>query len=132
MHDETVLVVDDHSLVLNTLVNTLAHAGFRVLAASSGEEALQLASRTEGRIELAVCDVILPGMPGTELARRLTKIHPEIRCLFISGLPDHPGILQEIATTGQSLLPKPFLPHVLVRRAREILGVRQRIMTASA
>jgi two-component system, cell cycle sensor histidine kinase and response regulator CckA len=128
---ETVLVIDDHSLVLTTLVSTLSQAGFRVLAAASGEEALEIASNAHHPIDLMICDVILPGMPGTEIARRIAEIHPETRCLFITGLPDHPRILTEIAASGKSLLPKPFLPHVLVRTAREILGIKSCVMTAA-
>jgi len=119
---ETVLVVDDHSLVLTTLVKTLMRAGFDVLPALSGEEALEIASNLHRPIDLLVCDVILPGIQGTELARRLSEFHPETRCLFISGLPDHPRITQDVANSGQMLLPKPFLPQVLIRKAREVLG----------
>src|SRR5215467_1681840 len=68
---ETVLVIDDHSLVLTTLVSTLNQAGFKVLAAASGEEALEIASNTRHPIDLLICDVILPGLPGTEIARRI-------------------------------------------------------------
>jgi len=116
---ETVLVVDDHSLVLTTLVCTLVHAGFQVLSAASGEEALAVASKPGQSVHLLVCDLILPGMPGTELARRLASLHPQVRCLFITGLPNHPRITGEIEA---DLLPKPFLPHVLIRRARELLS----------
>jgi CheY-like chemotaxis protein len=119
---ETVLVVDDHSLVLTTLVKTLVRAGFDVLSALSGEEALEIASNMHRPIDLLVCDVILPGIQGTELARRLADVHPETRCLFISGLPDHPRITHDVATSGRALLPKPFLPQVLIRKAREVLA----------
>src|SRR6266480_4750447 len=93
---ETVLVVDDHSLVLTTLVKTLTREGFDVLAALSGEEALEIACRVRRPIDLLICDVILPGIQGTELARRLADVHPETRCLFISGLPDHPRIVDDV------------------------------------
>ena len=78
---ETVLVVDDHSLVLTTLVCTLLHAGFQVLSASSGQEALTIASRPGQRIDLLVCDLILPDMPGTDLAHRVSELHPHMRYL---------------------------------------------------
>src|SRR3954447_1015209 len=63
---DTVLIVDDHAMVLTTLVETLARAGFEVLPASSGEEALEIASNVHSRIDLLVCDILLPGMQGTE------------------------------------------------------------------
>src|SRR5260370_33664550 len=119
---ETVLVVDDHALVLKTLVYTLTVAGFRVLSASSGEEALEIAANPEHAIDLLVCDLLLPGMPGTELARRIAYLRPGSRCLFITGMPDQGHLTAEIALDGAALLAKPFLPHVLVRRSREVLG----------
>jgi two-component system cell cycle sensor histidine kinase/response regulator CckA len=126
----TVLVVDDHSLVLTTLVKTLARAGFKVLSAASGEEALEIASNMHFRIDLLVCDVILPGMQGTELAQRFEDIHPETRCLFISGLPDHPRTYHDVAASGQALLPKPFLPQALIRKAREVLAAELCVLAA--
>jgi DNA-binding response OmpR family regulator len=126
---ETVLVVDDHSLVLTTLVSTLLHAGFQVLSASSGGEALAVASRPGQRIDLLVCDLILPDMPGTDLARKVSEVHPYMRYLYITGLPDHPRVTEDIVA---ALLPKPFLPHVLVSRARAALGTHPRTMTATA
>src|SRR6266567_4388929 len=105
---ETVLVVDDHLLVLTTLVCTLAHAGFQVLSASSGEEAFEIAANPDQAIHLLICDLILPGMCGTELARRITAGRPDTRCLFITGLPDHPHVASDSAIHNQPLLPKPF------------------------
>jgi CheY-like chemotaxis protein len=125
---QTVLVVDDHSLVLTTLVCTLTHAGFRVLSASSGEEALEIASNPNRPIDLLVCDLILPGMPGTELARRITADRPGIRCLFITGLPNYPHIAS--IGSGETLLPKPFLPHVLIGTARQVLAGKPHAMAA--
>lgn len=119
---ETVLVVDDHALVLKTLVCTLTHAGYRVLGASSSEEALAIAADPAHRIDLLVCDLLLPGMPGTELARRIAMMQPDSRCLFITGMPDHGYLSAEIALDGAPLLAKPFLPHVLIQRSREVLG----------
>ena len=128
---ETILVIDDHSLVLTTLVSTLNQAGFYVLAAASGEEALRIASTTGRCIDLVICDVILPGMSGTEITRRIAELHPRVRSLFITGLPGHPRVISEFSDRRKALLPKPFLPHVLVHKAREILGVRPSLMTAA-
>jgi DNA-binding NarL/FixJ family response regulator len=127
---ETVLVIDDHSLVLSTLVCTLTHAGFHVLSAASGEEAIEIAEKLGKPLDLMICDLILPGMPGTEIARCIGEIHPEARCLFITGLPGYPHVADETALSGQALLAKPFLPQVLVRKVREIMGSGPRVLTA--
>jgi DNA-binding NtrC family response regulator len=130
MADQTILVVEDHSLVRNTLIRTLTHAGYHVLSAASGEDALAIAADLGQPIDLLLCDVLLPGIPGTELARSILGVRPGLSCLFISGMPDHPRVIREIVDRGLSLLPKPFLPHVLIERVHEILGGRPRFLTA--
>jgi two-component system cell cycle sensor histidine kinase/response regulator CckA len=131
MAAQTILVVEDHALVRDTVIRTLMSAGYQVLSAASGEEALTLISATGHSIDLLVCDVLLPGISGTELARQIGGHCPGIRCLFISGLPEHPRVLREIVDYGLNLLPKPFLPHALIGKVRELLGDRPRVLTAS-
>jgi two-component system cell cycle sensor histidine kinase/response regulator CckA len=128
---QTVLVVDDYSYVLEVLARSLAYAGFQVLSASSAEQALEIVSDPDCRIDLLICDVILPGMPGPQLVRRVLELRPDIRCLFITGLPDHPLATHELST-GHAMLPKPFMPDLLIRRAREVLGVCTQTIAATA
>ena len=118
---ETVLVVEDDERVRNVATKVLRNAGYRVLSASNGEAALDLASHDREPIHLLVTDVVMPGMNGRQLAEHLAEGHPETRTLFTSGYTDniiaHHGVLdREI-----EFLSKPYTLEVLTRRVRDIL-----------
>ncbi|MBI5066820.1 MAG: PocR ligand-binding domain-containing protein [Deltaproteobacteria bacterium] len=117
---ETVLVVEDERLVRKLTVKVLAAAGYRVLEAGDGEEALAAAGKAE-RISALVTDVVMPRLRGDELAVRMRAIHPGLRVLFVSGYTE-PGVaLQEELQHGSAFLPKPFAAAALVRRLRGLL-----------
>lgn len=118
----TVLVVDDNAFVLNTISAGLKHAGFAVLTARSADEALQAGVRHRGPIDLILLDVILPGMDGLEVASEFTRLHPESRSLFMTGLPDTAQVTEQIIRRGLAFLAKPFLPQVLAQKVREVLS----------
>jgi CheY-like chemotaxis protein len=122
MSSETVLVVDDNVFVLNTISAGLRHAGYTVLTAHTPAEAIEIALRHSGPIQLILLDVILPGMDGPELASQFLQLHPEARSLFMSGLPDTPRVAEEILSRGLAFLPKPFLPQTLAQKVREVLA----------
>ena len=82
---ETVLVVEDEAPVRSLVVRILEMQGYRVLRASSGEDALAEARRHRGPVHLLLSDVVMPGMSGPELFRRLREEQPEVRALFMSG-----------------------------------------------
>jgi two-component system cell cycle sensor histidine kinase/response regulator CckA len=115
---ETVLLVEDESAVRALLAEVLRDAGYRVLTARGGPEALLLADRHRDRVDLLLTDVVMPGMRGGELARRLRALHPEARVLFMSGHAD-----EEVrrGLEGGDLLQKPVPPDEVVRRVRETL-----------
>jgi hypothetical protein len=119
--NETVLLVEDEELVRMMLVEVLKAAGYSVLDARHGEDALLLASRIEQPIDLLVTDMTMPGFSGSELARRLGEHRPAMRVLFISGYTD-----QEVAQWGKlnqtiNFLQKPFHPDVFLSKTRQIL-----------
>src|SRR6476660_36915 len=85
---ETILVVDDDPRVLNVVVAILKNANFMVLSADSGGAAINLAEKTEQRIDLLLSDVDLPGMSGPALGETLKTARPEIHVMLMSGLQD--------------------------------------------
>src|SRR5437773_2673225 len=85
---ETVLIAEDEAPLREVLKSTLEHAGYNVLNAGSGTDALDLCSRHEGPVHLLLSDVIMPAMDGPELARRLRGSRPGLRVLFMSGYTD--------------------------------------------
>jgi PAS domain S-box-containing protein len=117
--DETILVVEDEPSVRKLTTRTLSSAGYQVLAASTGEEALRT---LEGRdADLLLTDVIMPGMNGHELARRILESHREIKVLFTSGYTDDERLVREISASHVAFLPKPYAREALTLKVREVL-----------
>jgi signal transduction histidine kinase/response regulator RpfG family c-di-GMP phosphodiesterase len=119
--DETILVVEDEPAVLDLAKQVLAKAGYTVMTAANGDEALQLCERQSGKIHLALTDVVMPGMGGRVFAEQLTRLRPDIKILYMSGYTDdaidHHGTLDP----GTHLITKPFSLTDLRRKVRELL-----------
>jgi PAS domain S-box-containing protein len=118
---ETVLVAEDEAAVRQLSQRALEREGYTVLTAADGREALSRVARHEGTIHLLVTDVVMPGMGGRELARRLRRLRPAIRVLFMSGYPGEAVAQPGGIAPGAPFLQKPFMPEELVRKAREVL-----------
>jgi CheY-like chemotaxis protein len=119
---ETLLLVEDEEAVRALVRNILKQKGYRVLEASRGDEALELAEQYWGPIDLLVTDVVMPQMSGRELARRLADLHPQIKVLYISGYADNAVWYQGGLNSGGAFLQKPFSPEALAHKVREALG----------
>jgi CheY-like chemotaxis protein len=119
---ETVLVVEDEPMVRAISVESLEMLGYRVLQASNGEEALEVARAHAGTIDLVVSDVVMPVMGGPALVQRLRIERPNIKVLFVSGYTDDAIVRQGVLEPGVEFLQKPFALAALARRLREILG----------
>src|SRR5262249_4597443 len=118
-----VLVAEDEVAVRSLMREALTRAGYRVLVAENGSDALEAATSYPGGLQLLITDVIMPGMSGFELAERLRNVRPGLRVLFISGSADAQPLPEAIAPTA-TVLWKPFAMGVLVRRVRETLDSR--------
>src|SRR5204863_7960860 len=105
---ETVLIVDDESMVREIATRILREQGYRVLEARNGAEALHIQSEWKGKIDLLLTDAVMPLMGGKELADRLQKIRPEIRVLFMSGYTEDVIHQEKILEPNVTLLSKPF------------------------
>lgn len=116
-----VLVVDDEPVVLNSVAAVLEFAGYRVMRASSAEEAIRIATQQPTSIDLLLTDVRLPGASGPVLARRFSILHPEAHCLFMAGLPNHPDLPENVRHDRDALLAKPFTPRVLLEAVEKAL-----------
>jgi two-component system cell cycle sensor histidine kinase/response regulator CckA len=121
---ETILLVEDADALRKLAQSFLADHGFKVITASSGEEALRVAEFHGRPIDLLVTDVVMPGMNGRALADRLLAKQPSLKVLYISGYTDSfiagHGVLEE----GTFLLHKPFTEEVLIRKVRDVLDGR--------
>ncbi len=117
--NETVLVAEDEEAVRRLAVESLERHGYRVIAAASGEAALEVAETHDGIIHLLLTDVVMPGLKGPELAARLRGMRPGLRVVLMS------GYAAEVVTPGDlmdaTMVSKPFSPAVLARAVRAAL-----------
>ena len=118
---ETVLFVEDEEMVRTLGLRILEELGYKVMGARNGDEAMALAGEHEGRIDLLLTDVVMPGMNGRELAERLTPLHPETRVLFSSGYTDDVIVQHGVLNSGVDFIGKPYAPQDLARKVREVL-----------
>ena len=118
---ETILLVEDQRAVRELARTVLAGRGYSVIEAQDPEEAVRLADDHGSEIHLLLTDVVMPGMSGYDLAKRLKAQLPDLRVLYMSGyaydqFPEG-GTVKE----GSAFLQKPFTPNVLAQRVRETL-----------
>lgn len=118
---ETILLVEDEEPVRNLLRETLEEAGYTVLEAPDGGEALAILSRPGQTIHLILSDVVMPKMGGRDLADQVASLHPEIKLLLISGYPETVLGQQDDTGGGLPFLFKPFTPHDLTNKVRNVL-----------
>lgn len=118
---ETILVVDDDEVCRVLCARVLEGAGYTVLAAREGEEALRLFHEHPREVAMALTDLVLPRIPGNEVARRLRALQPGIGVLVISG--HSPAVLNfgALEEEGLRFLEKPIRAATLLRVVREIL-----------
>ena len=116
----TVLVVDDEDLVRKLLSSALQRAGFQVLEASSGYSAMAIADGYPNEIDVLLTDVIMPGIPGPELALTLRGSRPNLRIILMSGTPNM------VDGQGFPLIQKPFRTCDVIGKFHDVLHEWQR------
>ncbi len=121
---ETILVVEDDGALRRLAKRFLEPAGYEVLAAATGEEALQLLARRDGSVHLMVTDVVMPGMSGLELAHRVSALYPALDVILTSGYTDDAIVQHGPLPEGTHFLSKPYTVTGLRRTVREVLDSR--------
>ena len=119
--NETVLVAEDDDRVRNLVVTVLTRNGYKVLAASGREEALQRLSECGGAIDLLLTDVVMPGGSGRQLHSDLVALCPQVKALYMSGYADNEIGMHGILDAGIAFLQKPFSVQGLSGKVREVL-----------
>ena len=120
---ETLLVVDDNEAVLNVVVAILERANFQVLSARSGADAIQLAAKRDGRIDLLLSDVDMPQMSGPDLGETLKKTRPDMHVMLMSGGTE--GNLL-VLNYGWAFIQKPLVAAKLVEMITKVLHAPNR------
>jgi two-component system cell cycle sensor histidine kinase/response regulator CckA len=116
---ETILLVEDEAIVRDLVCRVLQAAAYTVLEAADGEQALRLVQEQHGPIHLLVVDVVLPGISGPEVIKRLAATHPGLPVLYISGYAQE--TIERYDLPSNAFLQKPFTPTALLDRVREAL-----------
>ena len=117
---ETIMVVEDEAAVCRLAKRLLQMAGYTVLTAGNGKEALALLKQ-ETAINLMVTDMVMPGMTGRELATRVKALRPGIKILFTSGYTDDDLLVDGLLDESASFLGKPYTGVQLTGKVREVL-----------
>ena len=118
---ETLLLVEDEDSLRELITRMFESRGYRILHAAHPAEALEVFREVEGRIDLLVTDIVMPGGTGVDLFRRLKELKPCLRVLFMSGYTDRAVLHREVLEPNMPFLQKPFRMHELAERVRRLL-----------
>ncbi|HKR13738.1 MAG TPA: response regulator [Pyrinomonadaceae bacterium] len=122
---ETILLVEDEAVVRGLARQILEQAGYKVLDASGGDEAIRLCTEEMEPIDLLLTDVVMPETSGKEVAQRLTQLRPATRVLFMSGYTDEAIVHHGVLDSNVEFIQKPFTPVALARKVREVLDIKE-------
>jgi nitrogen-specific signal transduction histidine kinase/CheY-like chemotaxis protein len=117
---ETILIVEDEEEVRKLAGKILEKQGYRILETSNGDDALVACERRKSPIHLMLTDIVTPGMSGSELAKLLKPLYPEIKILYVSGT-DNAIFPHGVLEKGVNYIQKPFTTEGLARKVREVL-----------
>jgi PAS domain S-box-containing protein len=126
---ETLLIVEDHAGLRELAYETLASLGYQVLLASDGEEAVQMFHAHSDEIDLALLDVMLPKLNGSEIYDRIHGGKPDLPVVFATGYSPDLALLQRVQEKNLPMLQKPYSPRDLARKVRETLDRRHRLVS---
>jgi PAS domain S-box-containing protein len=118
---ETILLVEDEAGIRALGQFLLREGGYTVLVASDGAEAVTVATRYQGGIDLLITDLVMPGVSGLQLASRLTALRPGLKVLYMSGYSEEAVVGQGDLGPGSPFIGKPFTPKALATKVRELL-----------
>ena len=115
---QPILLVDDDPTIVELVSKVLRMAGYDVVSANNGAQALTIA-QADPRICLVLSDIVMPGMTGVQLCERLKAWRPELKCILMSGYDM--GLMER--EWDVYFLPKPFFPRDLLGKVREVLAL---------
>ena len=122
---ETVLLVEDEESVRELVRETLVIRGYKVLEGENGESGLRVAETCNEHIDMLITDVVMPGMGGRELAKKLLLLRPGISVLYLSGYTEDAVVHQGGLIPGTAFLQKPFTLQALAKKVRDVLNSKK-------
>jgi two-component system cell cycle sensor histidine kinase/response regulator CckA len=123
---ETLLLAEDDQMVGNTMNEILTRAGYVVVRAASGREALELCLSRGKSVDLILSDVVMPDMRGPEMAKLIRETLPEVKIIMMSGYPDLGEVSQILPGPNDVFLQKPISVKTLLSTVRNALDGRGR------
>jgi CheY-like chemotaxis protein len=118
---ETILLVEDELAILNMAATILTKQGYIVHQANTASEAIHLAKKHVGEINLLITDVIMPEMNGKELTHNLQSLNPQLKCLFMSGYTSDAIAKHGVLDDGVNFIQKPFSLPTFATKVRDVL-----------
>src|SRR5205823_6117208 len=129
---ESVLIVEDEFVIRTAVAEFLSGAGYHVLSAANGKEALAKLQAHTGKINLVITDVVMPVMGGSKLAESIASMQPQAKVLFVSGCTEDAVPRKGAADLPRNFLLKPFSFESLAAKIRELLDEPKRANAAAA
>jgi len=123
---ETILLAEDSDIVRDLATAALKGAGYTVLMAPDGRQAVDMAAGYAGAIDLLITDVVMPEMNGVEVAKAVTSARPHLPVIFMSGYTEETIAYHGVETDTHIFMAKPFMTDELLRKVREVLDARKR------
>jgi two-component system, cell cycle sensor histidine kinase and response regulator CckA len=122
---ETLMVVEDEAAVRALIKRTATTLGYRCLQAADAREAFAVLQEEQGRVDLVITDVVMPGMSGGQLGDTLAQEYPSIPVLYTSGFANDDVIRRGLLDANRPFLQKPYTPDELARKIREVLEAQE-------
>ncbi len=117
------MLVDDSGVIRKLIRQILEFQGYVVLDAPSPEEAIRICENQEGEIHLLLTDVIMPGMSGLDLSKRVQPLRPAMKVLYMSGSAEDAIDQDGVLRAGIHFIQKPFSPASLDGKIQEVLNI---------
>ncbi len=130
--DETILLAEDDSVLRTTTTRLLESLGYPVVAVASGEEALRVLEARGDTIQLAIIDVVMPGIGGRQVFDHIQISHPGLRVIFTTGYSPGTSQIEPLRTLPADVLPKPYGLQALAHAVRRALDVRRPTVEGAA
>lgn len=121
MGQETILLVEDEPLIMSVACTMLRHLGYTVLEAAKPSDAFRLAQEHAGRIQLVLCDAVLPEMSGDKLVKTIVSSQPALKFMFMSGYPTQAISEYRLLDEQVPFIEKPFSLEHLAQKVRSVL-----------
>jgi CheY-like chemotaxis protein len=118
--NETVLVIEDESVVRALIIEVLNELGYRAIEAVDGPSGLEILESKQ-RIDLLITDIGLPGLNGRQVADAARQLRPDFKVLFMTGYAETAAIAPGFLEPGMTMITKPFAMETLALRIRECL-----------